>query len=142
MLYHTAPASVINMPNPFNMLTLTPKTIMPSRMVRHCFTLPHTVMVSAPVFLFAENELTFRTNANAPFPARVIAVLRDGRGMERKESWNGVQLETKEENSPLREAKRKAWEKARGDMRKRISRGESARGPVMMRFEAMVYLND
>jgi hypothetical protein len=94
------------------------------------------------VFLFAENELIFRKNAKAPFPARVRAVLRDGRGSESKESWKGAQVEMKEDSSPFREAKRKAWEKARGDMRKRISRGESARGPVMIRFDAIVYLND
>jgi hypothetical protein len=38
--------------------------------------------------------------------------------------------------------KRRAWMNASGDMRKRISRGERARGPVMMRFDAIVCLNN
>ena len=130
------------MPIPFNVLTFTLNTRIPNKIARHCFTFPHTVIVSAPVFLFAENEVMFKKKAKIPFPARVRAVLRDGRGKDRKESWKGVQVEMKEVSSPLREAKRRAWKKANGDMRKRISREESARGPVMILFDAIVYVNN
>ena len=78
-LYHAAPPNVITMPIPFNHPTLTPKTMIPNKTVKHCFTLPQTVMVSAPVFLFAENDATFNTNARMPFPAKAKAWFREGR---------------------------------------------------------------
>ena len=113
---------------------------MPSRTVRHCFTFPHTVIVSAPVFLFAENELTFNTNAKIPFPAKASVSVQDGSG---RVIEVGREREVREilkaEGSPVRCEYRSACTKARGDMRKRISRGERARGPVMMRFDTTVW---
>jgi len=107
-LYHTAPISVTSMPVPFNTLTLTPNIRMPNKIVRHCFTFPHTVIVTALVFLFAENELMFNKNANAPFTARIRAVLRDGRGMDSKGRLKESQVEMKEDSSPLKVEKRRA----------------------------------
>jgi hypothetical protein len=88
-LYHPAPANVINIPNPFKALTLTPKIRIPSRTVRLCFTFPHTVIVNAPAFLFVENELIFSTNAKTPLPAKARARFRDGRGriIDAVSSW-------------------------------------------------------
>ena len=79
-LYHPAPANVISIPNPFKPLTLTPKIRIPSKTVRLCFTFPHTVIVSAPAFLFVENELIFSTNAKSPLPARARARFKVGSG--------------------------------------------------------------
>ena len=140
-LYHAAPPSVINMPTPFKTLTLTPKITMPSRTVRHCFTFPHTVMVSAPVFLFVENELTFNTNAKIPFPAKASVSVQNGSGsvVEVEGGREEARQTLMAESSSVRCEYRRACTKARGDMRKRISRGERARGPVMMRFVTTVW---
>jgi hypothetical protein len=78
-LYQPAPASVTTIPHPFNHPTCNPKTTIPNRIVRHCFTFPQIVIVKAPAFLFAENEAILSTNASNPFPAKARASFLDGR---------------------------------------------------------------
>ena len=96
------------------------------------------------MFMFAEKEAMFSTNARMPFPASASAWLREGsrevsgaREVEerRKEGERDI---LREDSSPERVEYRRPWMNANGDMRKRISSGERARGPVIMRFETTV----
>ena len=89
-------------------------------------------------------------NARMPFPAKAKAWLREGRrsvsevaveeGWRRVSKAEGESERFREDSSPERKEYRRPWMNASGDILKRISSGERARGPVIMRFDTTVCL--
>jgi hypothetical protein len=100
--YHAAPTSAHTIPRAFDAPTLTPKTTIPNKIVKHCFTFPHTVIVSAPAFLFVSNELMLNKKARKPFTAKTRMLLFTEGGYA-KSNFDGVAaVREKAESSPVR----------------------------------------
>jgi hypothetical protein len=97
-------------------------------------------MVRAPAALLVEKEEMLRRKAMRPFPARVRSIVREGRSGVREEERVVVVVlvKVREESSPVRWAYIRDWINARGDMRRRTSRGERAKSPVITLFVATV----
>lgn len=80
----------------------TPKTTIPNKIVKHFFTFPHTVIVSAPAFLFVSNELMLSKKARKLFTAKTRMLLFTEGGYT-KSNFDGVAaVREKAESSPVR----------------------------------------